>query len=146
MKKKLIISICVLFGILFLVNSFRNFIARPHPKYSKIVVGKTVASNGETGEMVAKSFGESENYKAGVNCVGKPIFQNPHKALEQLKKDYKDAIKEIKTQLDLKPLTKHYWEAYGTYGWQVITEDKNLRSKCMRVGQFFDIYENSFQE
>jgi hypothetical protein len=146
MKKKLIISICVLFGILFLVNSFRNYMARPDPKYSKIVKDKVVANNGKTGEMIAKLYGESKNYKIGVNCVGKPIFENPNKALEQLKKDYKDAIKKIKTEFDLKPLTKHYWKAYGTYGWQVTTDDKTLGDRCSLVGGFFDIYENSFQE
>jgi hypothetical protein len=36
-------------------------------------------------------------------------------------------------------------EAYGIYGCQLPTEDKELRNQCLTISSFLDIYESSFK-
>ena len=91
-----------------------------------------------------KLFRSSEFYSMTINESGVKVFKNSSLAFSQFKKDYKEAIDTIRDQFNLLPLTSFTYQQYETYGWQVVLDGDNedLRNKCIKVSQFFDIYEN----
>ena len=91
------------------------------------------------------SFGDNEAYALGENSKGMPIFKDTDKALAQAIIDYADGFKAIEEQYNLKPVSKKNWKDYKTYGWQLNTEDENIKKQGGRITQFFDFYENSFE-
>jgi hypothetical protein len=135
--------ICFSIGLSIFLSVLLYNKIKPNPKYAKVVAEYN--KNGETGDVFGEYYGQSKYYEVGINCVDKPVFKNPRKALKQFKKDYKTSIKTIKDEFNLGILIFD-WRKYGTYGWQVTTDDKELKKKCLKVTSFFDIYENSFQE
>lgn len=88
-------------------------------------------------------FGESSSYELGVNKENIVIFKDIDKAFNEILKE-EVAFKEIEKQFDLKPISKDNWQGYKTYGWQLVTEDEDLKDSASRITRFFDIYENSF--
>ena len=44
----------------------------------------------------------------------------------------------------LLPLSKYYYSAYGSYGWQIVTDDGMIRQQGQKLSAFIDIYENSY--
>lgn len=84
-------------------------------------------------------------YEMALNEYSKPVFKNPDKALKKAKSDYSDAIKVIKEQFTLLPLTKHTYESYKNYGWQIETDDLMIKEQGRKLSSFLDIYENSFE-
>ena len=91
------------------------------------------------------SFGDNEAYALGENSKGMPIFKDTDKALAQAIIDYADGFKAIEEQYNLKPVSKKNRKDYKTYGWQLNTEDENIKKQGGRITQFFDFYENSFE-
>lgn len=84
-------------------------------------------------------------YRLELNDAGMPVFANPYKAMEQAKADYSDAIEFMKSEYYLLPLSRYYYKAYGTYGWQLVTDDEILKAQGKSLSDFVDIYENSFR-
>lgn len=125
MKKFLIIFISI--SLIFMLSSCNNS-------------GKVVKDY--TGDV---SLGDSEAYALGENSECIPIFKDTDKALSQAIIDYEDGFKAIEEQYDLKPVSKKNWKDYKTYGWQLNTEDENIKKQGGRITQFFDFYENSFE-
>lgn len=84
-------------------------------------------------------------YRLELNDADMPVFADPNKALKQAKADYSDAIEFMKGEYHLLSLSKCYYKAYGTYGWQLETHDEILKEQGSSLSQFVDIYENSFR-
>lgn len=84
-------------------------------------------------------------YRLELNDADMPVFADPNKALNQAKVDYSDAIEFMKGEYHLLPLSKYYYKAYGTYGWQLETNDEILQGQGNSLSNFVDIYENSFR-
>lgn len=90
-------------------------------------------------------FDDKEAYDLALNVYNMPVFKNPDKALEQLQKDYKEAIDEIQKEFNITfTLSKYNYEIYGTYGCQLTSDNAWLRHQGKYVFKVLDIYENSF--
>ena len=87
----------------------------------------------------------NEAYAIGTNKDGMPIFKDTDKAFNQAIIDYTEGFTAIEEEYDLKPISKKNWEEYKTYGWQLTTDNKDVRKQGSQIAQFFDIYENSFK-
>ncbi len=87
----------------------------------------------------------NEAYAIGTNEDGMPIFKDTDKAFNQAIIDYTEGFTAIEEEYDLKPIGKKNWEEYKTYGWQLTTDNEDLRKQGFEITQFFDIYENSFK-
>lgn len=87
----------------------------------------------------------NEAYAIGTNKDGMPIFKDTDKAFNQAIIDYKEGFTAIEEEYDLKPISKKNWEEYKTYGWQLNTDNEDVRKQGSQITQFFDIYENSFK-
>lgn len=92
----------------------------------------------------SKIFQENKAYDIGLAESGKPAFKDANKAFKQAKIDFAGGFDLIKDEFNLNKLNKFYWKPYKTYGWQVTTEDDELKKQCLDISAFFDIYENSF--
>lgn len=90
------------------------------------------------------TFKNNPVYEMSINKNGMKVFNNPEVAYEQFKKDYVDAINEVKKEFKLLPLSHINYNKYETYGSQVTTDDKDLHDDCYKISSFFDIYENSY--
>lgn len=138
LKRKSILVIVValvIIGIAAII--YYNKASTPsNPKYSKVV--------GEYSSSLATDFGGGKAYAIGVNSKGMPVFKNLDEAFSQALIDYKDGFATIQRECFLLPINKLNWREYGIYGWQIETEDENIQTQCMRISQFFDVYENSF--
>lgn len=86
----------------------------------------------------------SEAYSIGENKDGMPIFKDTNRAFEQALIDYADGFTAIQKQFDLDPVSSENWESYKTNGWQLTTDDEDIKKQGSEITQFFDIYENSF--
>ncbi|EOR19963.1 hypothetical protein A500_19434 [Clostridium sartagoforme AAU1] len=75
---------------------------------------------------------------------GMPVFKDANKAFKQAKIDFAYGFDFIKDEFNLNKVNRFYWKPYKTYGWQVTTEDDELKKQCLDISVFFDIYENSF--
>lgn len=84
-------------------------------------------------------------YKLALNSDNKPVFKDPKRALEQAKVDYSDAIGMIRREQHLLPLSKYYYSAYGSYGWQIVTDEEMISEQGRKLSQLIDVYENSFR-
>ena len=84
-------------------------------------------------------------YLLALNDENKPVFADPVKALAQAKVDYSEAISAVKSEHHLLPLSRYYYNAYGVFGWQIVTDDDMLCKQGAQLSQFIDIYENSFR-
>ena len=91
------------------------------------------------------SFGDNDAYALGENSDGIPIFKDTNKTLKQAIIDYEDGFNAIKEQFNLKPISKNTFDEYKTYGWQLNTNDENIKKQGEKITQFLDFYENSFQ-
>ena len=80
-----------------------------------------------------------------LNDENKPVFADPVKALAQAKVDYSEAISAVKSEHHLLPLSRYYYNAYGAFGWQIVTDNDMLCKQGTQLSQFIDIYENSFR-
>ncbi len=84
-------------------------------------------------------------YLLELNDAGRPVFADPERALNQIKVDCSDAIKAVREENHLLPLSRYYYEPYGVYGWQLVTDDWMLKEQGESLSSFIDIYENSFR-
>ena len=87
----------------------------------------------------------NEAYSIGANQDGMPIFKDTNKALEQALIDYADGFTAIQKQLNLDLVNDENWGSYMKYGWQLTTDNENIKKQGSEISQFFDIYENSFK-
>lgn len=90
-------------------------------------------------------FPSHSAYRLALNDENKPVFADPAKALAQAKVDYSDAIRAVRSEHHLLPLSRYYYNAYGVFGWQIVTDNDMLRNQGAQLSQFIDIYENSFR-
>lgn len=136
-RKSVIVFITALVVIGSAATIYYNKASVPsNPKYSKVV--------GEYSGSLESYFGGGKAYAVGTNSKGKIIFKNLDEAFSQALIDYKDGFSTIQRECFLLPINKLNWRKYGIYGCQIELEDKNIQTQCMRISQFFDIYENSF--
>ncbi len=85
-----------------------------------------------------------EAYKVGLNETGRPAFLSPQAALKQAKKDFSGGFKFIAKENHLLPPSYFTRRAYKTYGWQMCPENPDVKEECLKISQFFDLYENSY--
>ncbi|MEG1863466.1 MAG: M56 family metallopeptidase, partial [Oscillospiraceae bacterium] len=86
----------------------------------------------------------SPDFAVGAEKYGVAVFKNPHKAFETFEVLYAEGIAYIQKENGLRPLSKNYYEAYKTYGWQMTSGTKEELAQAKFVSGFLDIYENSF--
>lgn len=87
----------------------------------------------------------NEAYAIGANKEGKPIFIDTDKAFNQALIDFAEGFAAIERECGLEPISEKNWEEYKTYGWQLTTDNEDIRKQGIQITQFFDIYENSFK-
>lgn len=87
----------------------------------------------------------NEAYAIGANKDGMPIFKDTDKAYDQAIIDFVEGFAAIEEECGLEPISKKNWEEYKTYGWQLTTDNEEIRKQGIQITQFFDIYENSFK-
>lgn len=133
MKKKLIIAISCLL-VVCLAAAVIAFRLPPRPY--KIV--------GEYNGPAWLADFQGEPYQVGLNEIDKPAFVDPKAALKQAETDFADGFQLIAEQCDLSSPGYSNYSLYKTYGAQIQTDDPELREECVKVSQFFDIYENSY--
>lgn len=97
--------------------------------------------------MLESNFLKTNNeaYEIGANEDGIPIFKDTDKAFEQILIDYEDGFKAIKEEFELETISKKNYEDYFTYGWQLSSDNEDIKEQGKEITQFFDIYENSFK-
>lgn len=88
---------------------------------------------------------DNEAYKIGANKDNMPIFKDTDKAFKQILVDYEDGFKAIKEEFELEIISKKNYEDYFTYGWQLSSDDEDMKEQGNEITHFFDIYENSFK-
>ena len=138
-KKRIVVTVCVYLMIFVsFVSAFLIF---------DYVIYKPCGWTEGNVEQWESLFPDNIAYEMGINNKNMPVFRNPAKALNQIKIDYKDGIKEIKKQFKLLPLSKYTYKKYGTFGFEINTEgvDESVGHQARKVSGFFDIYENSFE-
>lgn len=79
------------------------------------------------------------------NSAGMPVYRDPNAALKQAKKEFADVLALIQKKYDLEPISQDNYKPYKTHGWQVETDDQNLKRDGSNLTAFLDIYENSFE-
>lgn len=132
--KKIIILITITFSIIFLfLLVFLNYMYFTPCSYI----------DGDVSSW-EKYFPSHSAYAMGLNKNNMPVFKNPSKALAKAKTDYSDAIKVLKKEFRLLPLTKYTYKAYKTYGWQIVSDNELVKKQGISLSSFFDIYENSY--
>lgn len=98
----------------------------------------------QEGDTSKWKFSDNKAYELALDYQGLPIFRNPEKALNQLKKDYKEAIKTLKKEYNISfTLNKYNYNAYYVHGWQINTDDEKLRDQCIMVTKILGFYDNS---
>jgi len=144
--RKILIAVCafcVLLATVFAVTFYVNCIAAyPDPLPLRITTGYT--QDGDVSQW-QELFPHHSAYDLGLNTAGKPVFKNPSAALHQIITDCSDAIAAIQKQHHLLPISRFTVQEYGTYGWQVETENSEVQEQGQMLTDFLDIYENSFQ-
>ena len=116
-----------------------GIIMDPELKYVQRYSPQTWYINYETMEQYSADF------EMGVNKYHDTVFRNPDKAFKRLVKDYSLGLEAIRREYDLKPINKHNWRAYGTYGWQLEDASEEEIEQGRFISKFFDVYENSYQ-
>lgn len=138
-----IILICI-FGIFLVKNILidNGILMNEDLKYTQ----KYVPNSGNIkGDVDVEYFENiSIDFEIGANKYGIAVFKNPKKALKRLKSDYKLGLKAIQKEFSLMPLSPFNYRHYRQYGWQVTSEDEEIKKQARFISSFFDIYENSF--
>lgn len=134
MKKKSAMTILVLIvAVLFII----------------ILIYKATSHEKAVGEynkrIGSEIFQENEAYDIGMAESGMPVFKDASKAFKQAKIDFADGFDFIKDEFNLNKVNRFYWKPYKTYGWQVTTENDELKKQCIDISVFFDIYENNLR-
>ena len=119
--------------------------------YMAFVKGFYSASEKKVGEYVGTAnlqfLGNNNCYKVAMNKYGQPIFEDPAAAFEQAAVDYEDAINLIyetfQADYNLEQFSQENYQMYLILGWQVPTEDEDIRKQGSNLTKFLDIYENS---
>lgn len=92
---------------------------------------------------------EYEQWQIGENKYGQLIFVDPDKAFELAQEKYSDAISLIyehfNEEYQLGQFSQNNYQQYKMLGWQIPTDDEEIRLSGVRLTQFLDIYENSFK-
>lgn len=91
-----------------------------------------------------EQFPDHSAYEMAVSFCGKPVFRDPKRALAQAKTDYSDAIRAIRRQYGLFPLTKYNYRSYGSRGMQFWSGDERIDGQAEKLTLFVEIYGNSF--
>jgi len=98
------------------------------------------------GNVDTASFTEHDaRFEIGADKEGVAVFKDPDAAYEALIEHYSDGIALIQKEFNLPRISKHRYDGYKTYGWQVTTGSESERKDARFVSRFLDIYENSFR-
>lgn len=135
-----IVAVIVLVGGLFLKDSIQKNKLLYCQEY--VAGEQNMQGNVDTNRFKDKS----DQFSIGANAYGYAVFKNPDGALEELRKKFSSGINLIQTEFNLKPLSQHNYEFYGTYGSQVTDGTSEEQSEAAFVSEFMDIYENSFSK
>jgi len=72
------------------------------------------------------------------------VFKEPTSALHQVETDCRTAISVIQKQYQLLSFSKFTIQEYGTYSWQVDSNDAEVPRQGHLLSAFYDLNENSF--
>lgn len=122
--------------------------------FIKLIIGFMILSLTACGNSKSEVVGEyrgtkssgvflkSDNkaYALGSNKKGMPIFKDTDKAFNQAIIDYREGFKAIEKEYNLKGISKKNWEVYKTYGWQLTSDNEELRKEGVEITKFLDIY------
>lgn len=99
------------------------------------------------GDTSKWKFSDNKAYELAFDYQGILIFKNPEQALNQLKKDCKDAIKALKEEYNISfSLNKYNYKEYYVHGWQINTDDEKLRDQCLMLTNILGIFDNSIRK
>lgn len=133
MKKNCIIIIMLILTILFVITACAN------QNYE--VVGEY-----DINKLAIRLLNNNSGvYDVGANQEGMPVFKDTDKAFKQIIIDCEDGFMAIQEEFNLKVINKNNFKDYMLYGWQLRTDNDEIREQGMRITEFFDIYENSFK-
>lgn len=144
MKKKILLtsSILIIIGTLFAIIVIHN---------QKISYSKVVGEYSNT-DFVDKWESLGENYSIGVNSRGYPIFKNTDAAFEQAKNDFSEGFEYLhkykglpEVSKNLSVLEKYKQEAAQANPPMTAENYEEAKKQCLKIAQFVDTYENSFQ-
>lgn len=147
-KKKIRIVIISIISIIIMGTVGMSILLNVFPRYSeslKYSQEYVIGQGNIVGEVKIERFeARGAAFEIGANKYGYAVFKNPDKAFRTLKKEYAKAIKLIRKEFNLLPLTKATYQLYKTYGRQVTTGTQEEKEAARFVAQFMDIFENSF--
>lgn len=89
-------------------------------------------------------FSNQSAYALGLTAEKKPVFKDPTAALRHVETDCCTAISVIQKQYQFLPFSRFTVQEYGTYGWQIDSNDAEVLRQWHMLIAFYDIYENSF--
>lgn len=136
-KKVLLIILAIIIIVGIVVFSIFKIYNHFYFKYDTVVDGDTTKWE--------KYYPENDAYELAFNSRNLIAFKNPDKALNQLKKDYKEAINAIQQQFNISStLSKYNYQEYATYGWQLNTEDESLYNDARFITVALHTYANNF--
>lgn len=143
--KRALIAVCLCFVLL--ASASAAFYAYEEATYpDPLLPVRATTGYTHTGDVSKWQdlFPRNSAYAIGFNKKGEPVFQNPSAALRHISVDCSDAIAMAQKQFHLYPFCRFTAQSYGTYGWQLVTDDSNLHNQGRMLSGFYDIYENSF--
>ena len=105
------------------------------------------AAGGYEGPAALDFLGEDAAYQVMANRYGEPIFTDSAAAFDQAATDYAQAIQLVRdafgAEYGLGPFSPEDYHLYKALGWQLPTEDEEVREQGSALTRFLDIYENS---
>ncbi len=141
-KRKIIVITASALISISLLTYYMVFIFGFYAESDKVVAPYTGSANIEI-------YQEYPEWEIGANKYDQPIFIDPNKAFELAQEKYADAINLIyesfRDEYNLGKFSKNNYQLYKMLGWQLPTDDEEIRLLGVRLTQFLDIYENSFK-
>lgn len=139
--KKLVRLLLAVAVILCMVGCNGNAVQVKYPSVQEYVAGQ---GNCKGDVDVASYTALGEAYAIGANANGYAVFQMPEQAFEDFAERFSDGLKLIQKEFRLPDISPGNFAGYQTYGWQVTSGTAEEKKQALFVGQFLDIYENSF--
>ncbi|NLZ75113.1 MAG: hypothetical protein GX914_01260 [Erysipelotrichia bacterium] len=140
-RKIILIFIMSIFSIA-LISYYMVFIRGFYAESDKVV-------GPYTGSAHVDDFKDVEQWQFGENKYGQIVFVDPDKAFDLAMEKYAEAINLIydnyKEEYHLDKFSKKNYHIYMMLGWQLPTDDEQIRKQGVKLTQFLDVYENSFK-
>jgi len=147
-KIKLYFLVIFIIVICFIILSLFRFYTKQEQKKNLLYCQEYVVGKGNIKGKINSQYyyKKNKNFEIGANFYGYAVFKNPNIAFKEMEKNYKDGIKLIQHEFNLKPLSKQNYELYKAYGDQVFSDvgTKEEQQQASFISEFLDIYENSY--